>query len=495
MRYFIALLMLALSSGVSSAQAQQVDSKPLAITHVTVIDVTAAAPQPDMTVIINGNRITALGKANKVRVPQGAQVIDATGKFLIPGLWDMHIHLTVIPDQEVTRNLIAPLLVAYGITGVRDMGGDWQRLQTLRNEINGGQIIGPRIVTPGPFVDGPQAASNIVLPVSNEAEARQAVRKLKAQGVDFIKVQAALSLPLWQTVLDEAQRLKIAVAGHIPERISAFDVARSTQRSIEHISPVLPGDAGVLLACSGKEAELRAEMLEIERLAEQPNPDQQALRKRYRALQLQMISTTDAQKCAQLLSLFAKRGTVAVPTMIFGRQFAPLDADDLPKDEALGCVPHSLRVRWENRRNAVIKSSAPEDFAFRRQMFDKSLALVGLMHRAGIRLLAGTDAIDGYVVPGLSLHQELALMVEAGLTPLEALQAATIHAAGFLGKDKELGTIAVGKLADVVLLDASPLSDIHNTKKISAVVSNGRWLDRQALNELLAKVEAAANQK
>src|SRR5436853_1056310 len=271
MRYFIALLMLALSSGVSSAQAQQVDSKPLAITHVTVIDVTAAAPQPDMTVIINGNRIRALGKASKVRIPQGARVIDATGKFLIPGLWDMHIHLTVIPDQEVTRNLIAPLLVAYGITGVRDMGGDWQRLQTLRSEITGGQIIGPRLLTPGPFVDGPQAASRLVLPVSNEEEAHQAVRKLKAQGVDFIKVQAALSLPLWRAVLDEAERLNITVAGHIPERISAFDVARSTQRSIEHISPVLPGDAGVLLACSGKEAELRAEMLEIERLAQQPN--------------------------------------------------------------------------------------------------------------------------------------------------------------------------------------------------------------------------------
>jgi hypothetical protein len=375
------------------------------------------------------------------------------------------------------------------------MGGDWQRLQTLRNEIASGQIIGPRILTPGPFVDGPQAASNIVLPVSNEEEARQAVRKLKAQGVDFIKVQAALTLPLWQAVLDEAQRLNITVAGHIPERISAFDVARSTQRSIEHISPVLPGDAGVLLACSGKEAELRAEMLEIERLADQPNADQQALRKRYRALQSQMISTTDEQKCTQLLSSFAKQGTVAVPTMIFGRQFAPLDANDLPKDEALGCVPHSMRVRWENRRNAVIKSSAPEDFAFRKQMFEKSRALVGMMHRAGIRLLAGTDAIDGYVVPGLSLHQELALMVEAGLTPLEALQAATIHASRFLGKDKELGTIAVGKLADVVLLDASPLGDIHNTQKINAVVSNGRLLDRKALDAILVKVEAVAGQK
>jgi len=495
MRFFIALLVLAFSLCASSIQAQPTDSKPLAITHVTLIDVTGGASQPEMTVIIKGNRITALGKSGKVRLPQGAQVIEAAGKFLIPGLWDMHIHLTVIADQEITRHVIAPLLVAYGITGVRDMGGDWQRLQGLRSEIAGGQIMGPRILTPGPFVDGPQTASNIVLPVSNEEEARQAVRKLKAEGVDFIKVQAALSLPLWRAVLDEAFRLQIPVAGHIPERISAFDVARSTQRSIEHISPVLPGDAGVLMACSGKETELRAEMLEIERLAEQKDVDQQLLRKRYRALQSQMISTTDEKKCAQLLSRFAKQGTVAVPTIIFGRQFAPLDAGDLPKDEALDCVPHSMRARWENRRNAVIKNSAPEDFAFRRQMFEKSLALVGWMHRAGVRLLAGTDAIDGYVVPGLSLHQELALLVEAGLTPLEALQSATIYAARFLGKGQELGTVAVGKLADLVLLDANPLSDIHNTQKISAVVSNGRMLDRPALDAMLAKITAVAGQK
>jgi imidazolonepropionase-like amidohydrolase len=494
MRYFIALLVLAFLC-VSPAQAQPVDSKPLAIIHVTLIDMTTAAPQSDMTVLVKGNRITAIGKAAKVHVPQGAQVVDGAGKFLIPGLWDMHIHLTVIVDQEITRNLIAPLLVAYGITGVRDMGGDLQRLLTLRGEIAGGQITGPRILTPGPFVDGPQAASPFVLPVNSEEEARQAVRKLKAEAVDFIKVQAGLTQPLWRAVLDEAARLNIVVAGHIPERISAFDVARSSQRSIEHISPVLPGDAGVLLACSGKEAELRAEMLEIERLAEQKDADQQLLRKRYRALQAQMISTTDEKKCAQLLSLFAKQGTVAVPTMIFGRQFAPLTATDLPKDEALGYVPQAMRARWEMRRTGVIKNNAPEDFAFRRQMFEKSLALVGAMHRAGVRLLAGTDAIDGYVVPGLSLHQELALFVEAGLAPMEALQAATIHAARFLGKDRELGAIAVGKLADLVLLDASPLSDIHNTRKINAVISDGRLLDRPSLDAMLVKIAAVARQK
>src|SRR5262249_59886063 len=133
----------------------------------------------------------------------------------------------------------------------------------------------------------------------------------------------------------------------------------------------------------------------IERLSAQPNADQQSLRQRYRALQAQMIATTDDKKCAQLLSLFAKQRTVAVPTMIYGRQFAPFDAEDLPKDKALDYVPQSMRVRWEARRAAVIKSSTPEDFAFRKQMFEKSRWLVGQMRRAGVRLLAGTDAISG----------------------------------------------------------------------------------------------------
>jgi imidazolonepropionase-like amidohydrolase len=495
MRHFIAVLILTLSLCVLPAHAQPSNLKPVALTHVTVIDVATGASRPDMTVIVKGNRIAAVGKSKRVRVPRGAEIVDAGGKFLIPGLWDMHIHLTVIPDQSVSREIIAPLLVAYGVTGVRDMGGDWQRLTDLRKAISDGVIVGPRFITPGPFVDGPQAASNVVLPVNSEIEARQAVRKLNAQGVDFIKVQAALTLPLWRAVLDEARRHNMPVAGHIPERVSAFDVARSSQRSIEHISPALAGDAGVMLACSSKEAELRAEMLEIERLAEQANPDQQALRRRYRALQSQMISTTDEARCGELLALFVSQKTVAVPTMIFGRAFAPLDADDKPADEALAYVPRSMRERWAKRRAEVIKASAAADFAFRRQMFEKARAMVDRMHRKGVRLMAGTDAIDGYDVPGFSLHQELSLLVEAGLTPLEALQAATITPARFMNRERDLGAIAAGKLADLILLDGDPLSDIHNTQKISGVISDGRWLDRQALDAMLAKVKTAAGAK
>ena len=493
MKKLLSLLLLLSVSWPSLILNTAAQSKPLAITHVTIIDATGAAAQPDMTVIVSGGNITALGKASQVRVPSGAEVVDATGKFLIPGLQDMHLHLAIIPDQEVSREIIVPTLVAFGITGARDMGGDWERIQQLRQEISAGKIIGPRIISPGPFVDGPQPPSKVVVPVSNEAEARQAVRNLKAQGVDFIKVQAQLSLETWKAVLDEAAKQNISVAGHIPERISAFDVARSKQRSVEHISPVLPGDAGVLMACSSKEAELRAEMLEIERLAGEPNADRQQLGRRQRAVQEQMVSTYDQAKCASLLSLFAKNQVWAVPTQVFGKKFAPLDPNDLPQDEALKLVPLSTRQRWDNRRTQIIKASAPENFAFRRAMFEKSRAVVGEMHRAGVKLMAGTDALDGYVVPGLSLHQELELMVGSGLTPMEALQTATRNPAIFLNRIKTSGTIERGKVADLVILDANPLQNISNTQRIHAVVLGGQLISPAKRQEIIDKIAAFAS--
>lgn len=468
--------------------------KSLAITHVTVIDATGAPARPEMTVLIADGRIAALGQSAQVKIPANADVLDATGKFLIPGLQDMHLHLTVTPDQAVSREVILPMLVAYGITGVRDMGGDWQRLRQLREEISTGKIIGPRILSPGPFVDGPQPPNPVTLPVASEDEARQAVRKLKADGVDFIKVQALLGAAEWRAVLSEAAEQHLTVAGHIPERISAFDVAASGQRSIEHISPVIPGDAGLLLACSGQETSLRTELLELEKASQQPNADRQQLFKQQRALQARMISTYDPAKCERLMALLAKHQVWAVPTQIFGRQFAPLDSNDLPRDEALVLIPKSTRTRWETRRNAVIKASSNEDFAFRKAMFEKSRALVGVMHRTGVRLLAGTDALDGYVLPGLSLHQELALMVESGLTPMAALQTATRNAAIFLGRVDSSGTIERAKRADLLLLDANPLTDISNTQRIHALILDGQLISPAKRQELLNNIAAWANE-
>ena len=477
-----------------SAQSAS-QAKPLFIANVTIIDAAGNPPQHEMTVVITGDRITTLAPSARVKLPANGEVVDGRGKFLIPGLWDSHLHLTLAGKQELTREWMAPMLIAHGVTTVRDMGGDWQRIQDLRQDIAAGRTPGPRIFTPGPFVDGPPSDTDVNTSVVTTAdEARAAVRRLKTQGVDFIKVQAHLSWKTYRAVMDEAAEVSIPVAGHVPEAISAFDVVRAGQRSVEHISPVLPGDAGVMMACSGKEEKLRGEMFALEKLAEDKTADQQQLRQRQRKLQRQMAETRDDKICADLLALFVQNRVRAVPTQVFGKRFAPLAADDLPDDDAMKLVPLSTRTRWDDRRKQIINASAAEDFSFRRLLFDKSRELVGLMHRAGVMLLAGTDAMDDYVLPGTGLHEELELMVEAGLTPLEALQTATRNPAQFVNKLDTLGTIERGKIADLVLLDADPLQQIGNTRKISAVIVGGKLLSQAQRQELLAKIEAFAKQ-
>jgi imidazolonepropionase-like amidohydrolase len=466
----------------------------LVILHITVIDATGQPPQADLGVLIRDGKIERIAKADRLEIPKNAQILDGTGKYLIPGLWDSHVHLTMATDQEGTRELLAPLLVAYGVTTVREMGGDWKRIVELRREIADGKVIGPRIFAPGPFVDGPQPASVNVLSVSNETEARTAVRKLKNDDVDFIKVQSGLSPEAYRAVLDEARKLAVPVAGHIPEAVSAFEVARSGQRSVEHSSPVLPGDAGVMLACTGKENEIRAELASITRLAGEKNADRQRLLARQRALQRTMAETRDQKTCAELFRLFVKGNVRVVPTQIWAKRFAPLDAADLGDQEVLRFAPQTLRTRWITRRKEIINASAEDNYALRRLLFEKSRELVGAMHRSRVTLLAGTDSIDGFTLPGPSLHDELALMVEAGLSPMEALQTATRNPAEFLDRSNRLGRIVKDGVADLVILDANPLQNIANTRKIHAIIIGGKLISQTQRQEMLARLEAFAQQ-
>lgn len=469
--------------------------RALAILHITLIDATGSAPQTDIGVLINQGKIEGIARSGQLKIPQNAEILDGTGKYLIPGLWDSHVHLTMATDQAGTRELLAPLLVAYGVTTVREMGGDWKRVVELRREIAEGKTIGPRIFAPGPFVDGPQPASVNFLPVTNELEARAAVRKLKSDGVDFIKVQAALSPEAYRAVNDEARKLSITVAGHIPEAISAFEVARAGQRTVEHSSPVLPGDAGIMLACTGKETEFRAEMKAINKMAEDKNTDRRQLRARQRELQRKLAETRDQKTCVVLFKLFIKQNVRAVPTQIWAKRFAPLDSSDLGDQDSLRFAPLAIRNRWMTRRQELIKASGPDDFAFRRLLFEKSRELIGAMHRSGVTLLAGTDSIDGFVLPGPSLHDELALMVEAGLTPMEALQTATRNPAQFLDPTKNSGIIVKGGKADLVVLDGNPLQNIANTRKIHAIIIGGKLISQPQRQEMLAGLEAFAQRQ
>jgi hypothetical protein len=232
-------------------RGQSHERKPLAFTHVTVIDATGAPPKPDRTVVIAGGRISVLDTSAKLTPPQDAQVIDATGKFLIPGLWDMHIHLD---DPEIWPSLVSreekevifSLLIANGVTGVRDMAGSLEQLQQWKQRIALGQMLGPRIVAAGPFVDGRPPRWLGSFSVSTEAEARDAVRGLYRRGADFIKLYSRLPRPAFFGLADEAKKLGVVFVGHVQDLVSAAEVSDAGQKSMEHLD-------GITLACSSEE--------------------------------------------------------------------------------------------------------------------------------------------------------------------------------------------------------------------------------------------------
>ncbi len=467
MKHVIACLTVVALAGALHAQAVDAPAKSLAITGVTVIDATGAPARPDITVIITGNRITAMGE---VGVPAGAQVVDGKGKYLIPGLWDMHVH-TVSPS-------FLSLYLANGVTGVRDMHAmDPDATFALRKQVQEGQQPGPRIVVAGPLVDGPNPFVPGSLVAADAAEGREAVRKLKKMGADFVKVYTKLSREAYLSIADEAKLQGLPFVGHIPESVSATEASDLGHKSIEHLT-------GVELASSDKEDELRREAV----AALVNNQSAMELLGRIGARAADSVSDTKARA---LYARFVRNGTWHVPTLTVVHSLVSLDDPKFTADPRVKYMPPSLSSYW-----TLIKLS-PETDAELTRRHKRTTGLVRAMHQAGVPFMAGTDTPGvPYVFPGFSLHDELALLVvECGFTPLEALQAATRNPARFFGREKDLGTIEPGKLADLVLLDADPLADIHNTTKIAAVVVNGRLLSRPELDRMLADVEASNRKK
>lgn len=444
-------------------------SPALVLQGVTVIDMTGAAPRTGMTVVIRDGRIEAV--SSEAPVPEGARVVDARGRFLIPGLWDMHVHLWGSAER------LFPLFLANGVTGVRDMASAPDRIFRLREQAKNG--AGPRIVACGPQVDGPGQAPEHVIPVSNAEEARQAVRSLKKMGADCVKPHDRVPRDAYLALVEEARRAGLPVMGHVPGGVALAEASDAGQRSIEHLG-------GIFDACSSAAAE-------IERLLSAPPPkDPSEFPQRIAARGTLALDTYSPEICGRLFERFARNGTWQVPTLAttYGRTFI----DDLSRrdDPRLRYIPKDQREGWKPENDFFARFRTPDYIAYQKRYWAEALKLVGAMHRAGVPILTGTDLSLAYVYPGFSLHDELAFLVEAGLPPLEALKAATIGPARFLGLERSLGTVEPGKTADLVLLDADPLADIRNTRRIAGVVVNGRWLGPEELREMLDQAEAAA---
>jgi hypothetical protein len=460
-------------------------SRPLAFVHVTIIDATGAPPKPDMTVVISGGRITATEHSTKLNVPDNSRVVDGTGKFLIPGLWDMHIHLD---DSELwplhvsreEKEMIFPLLIATGITGVRDMGGSLEQLQQWRQRITLGQMLGPRIFMSGPFVDGNFVAWLGTVQVTTEAEGRAAVQSISRRGADFIKVYNSIPRPAYFGIADEAKRLGIVFAGHIPDLISAAEASDAGQKSVEHMK-------GILLSCSTNEDAFRKE---IAKTYDDPKAPLTPLDSGDPAV----LASFSKEKCALLFTRFRRNGTWQCPTLHNNWRHAHSFDSALMNDPRVRYYPKRFRVYWNSR--SLQDQRRPERQARLKAFYERLPQLVRDMQQAGVGILAGSDAgANEYSVPGFSLHDELAEFVEAGLTPMEALQTATLNPARYFGMTDAFGTVELGKTADLILLEANPLDNIRNTQKIAGVILNGRLITKPELQKMLSDAEAAANQQ
>ena len=470
---FVLLVLLVLIDGAACAK-----SATLALTHITVIDATGRQPLPDRTVLLSADRIESIDQAAP---PDDARIIDGHGKFLIPGLCDMHVHLAgVTADPKWSKATLLPLLIANGVTTVRDMGGDLAALQSWRKEINAGKLIGPRIYCPGPMLDGGKSDPPALLGISSPDEGRVAVRGLKSKGADFIKVLSRLDRESYFAIADEAKKQRITFVGHVPNSIRAVEASQIGQKSIEHIFY-----SNLTFDCSARETELRKKSAAAR--AKHDNAGAAAARDEANA-------SFSQEKADALWQIFVRNKTWVVPTLIAIRAIAQQRELAQPNPPELAYLPTTLRASWSP--DEIDKQVSPEIAQWYFAQFQNDLKLARSMHAAGVQMMAGSDSLDPFNFPGPSLHEELQLLIEAGFSPLEALQAATLKPAQFLkatGKGG-WGTIQPGKIADLVLLEADPLADIRNTAKISGVILRGKFFNRAALDRMLAEARTAASQ-
>jgi amidohydrolase family protein len=454
------------------ARAQTKAIGPIVITHVTVINPGTSSVTADRAVVITGTEITAVGPGAGYKPAKDSRVIEGRGLYLIPGLWDMHVHSAFGDWFPGGRDIILPLFIANGVTGVRDMGGDLATLLEWRKQIAAQQIIGPRMLVSGPMLDGylPDGKSlrfPSSIPVTTPASAVAAVDSLKLQGADFIKVQSVISHDAYLSAAAEAHKQKLAIVGHVPDKVRIAETVAAGQKSIEHLM-------GIFESCSTEEDKfIRGEG----------------------SLPL-LLNTFDKNRCDGMIGLLAQTQTWQVPTLTWQRGGTFLDQLDWKHQPLDKYVPaHWRDVTWRRFADEMMPDLVRDPLALRQEYFKRNLEMVGALHRAGVPFLAGTDAAPGiYVMPGFSLHDELANFVEAGFTPMESLQTATSNPASFFALESTLGSIESGKTADLVLLAGNPVTDIQNTRKIRAVIANGRLFTREDLDRILAQVETDAKQ-
>jgi imidazolonepropionase-like amidohydrolase len=463
-------LLVALALAPACRAGPETPARPsTAFLNVTVIDGTDGPPRPDQTVVVTGERIAAMGPRSSVKVPRGATIVDGAGKFLIPGLWDMHYHAD--NDTANQRRFMA-MNVANGVVGVREMFGS-AAVTDLKRKIEAGEVLGTRMVLGSAIVDGPNPYWPGSLVVGSPAEPDSVVALAKSQGAQFIKVYMMLPPAAFFAILRSARAQGLEVAGHVPYAVDPGMASDSGMRVMEH-------NYDVMFATATNRADLQR------RAAKLLTSDRRAGFGVYNHLVAEAFANYDSAAAAELFTRFRTNGTWQVPTLAVTTGMGRLGKGDYAQDEAFRYMPEEMRKIWGGVR-AFFPTWKQADWDALGAGAPGYLRMTGDLYRAGVRLLAGTDTPNPGTYPGFTLHRELELLVEAGLSPLAALQTATRNPADYLGASDSLGTVAEGKVGDLLLLDANPLDDIRNTRRIAGLLYRGTYRDRSVLDQLLPK--------
>jgi imidazolonepropionase-like amidohydrolase len=462
--------LLSFSSALLLFAATPAFAQTLTITHATVVDVTNGQLHPECTVVIAGNRILSVDARRST--PSSGKVVDAHGRYLIPGLWDMHTHVFFDHTANDGNDLILPLFVAFGITGIRDMGSALDPVLEARTAIARHQQMGPRMVVSGPMLDGPKSSYKAAIPITTPESGRQAVDMLHSRGVDFIKVQSGIPRAAYFAIADESRRVGIEFEGHVPDSIRASEAIAAGQRTFEHL-------IGIFEASSADQ----------DTYLTGSYGDKQGTKTVGK-----LLAAYDPTREQRIISLIAAHHVWQCPTLFWERGQWLVDSIDFHKDPDIAFAPHTwVSSLWPSMQKGIASSLDTDPLETRERFVQHELSIVHRLQAAGVPFIAGTDTPAGMdVLPGISLHRELERFVAAGFTPLQALQTATLNPAVFLHRTADLGTVEPHKLADLVLLDSNPLKDIRNTRTVSAVILDGQYFSKEQLEQLRTQLKELA---
>lgn len=445
----------------------------LLIRHATVVDVAGARLVADQAVATRGDRIVAVGADAEIAARwSAARTVEAQGRYLIPGLWDMHVHFGGGPELIAENRALLPLYVAHGITTVRDASGDLpDDVLRWRGEIARGELFGPTLLSSGPKIEGLRPVWRGTIETGSRDDVDRAIERLLALRADFVKItDSTLTPDLFLYAVQRARAAGLRASGHIPMALTVEQAVDAGLSSIEHIDYAFKAGVRDEAAIAADFAAGRIDRAEANRRLD-AGFDRDTAMAAYRNL--------------------AARGVFVTPTLNGGRIIAYLDQDDHADDPYLAYIGPRLRQTYDWRIQRAAQADAAA-IARRHAHFEQEAAVLPMLQEAGVTIMAGTDAgfLNSFNYPGIGLHDELSLFVERGLTPAQALASATRAGPAWFGELDRFGAVETGKAADLVLLDNNPLVDIAATRAIHAVVLRGQLHDRAALDRMLAQTRA-----